>query len=185
MRIETASVDDAPGIAAVHLSSLRASHEPLLPDRAAHLVVDAADVEGRARSWRSWIERSRVSTFVARVDGEVQGFSTLHPMPGEPSQRSTAELSALFVAESHWRHGLGRRLCERTLTEARERGFSEVVLWVLEVNDRARRFYELMGFRPDGETRVFLEVASGPLLELRYRRSTTRRSESTASKAIG
>jgi RimJ/RimL family protein N-acetyltransferase len=41
------------------------------------------------------------------------------------------------------------------------------VLWVLEDNSRARRFYERGGWRPDGTTRV--EKLSGePVPQLRY-----------------
>jgi RimJ/RimL family protein N-acetyltransferase len=43
------------------------------------------------------------------------------------------------------------------------------VLWVLEANERARRFYERGGWKADGETRV--EAISGqPVPQVRYRR---------------
>ena len=58
------------------------------------------------------------------------------------------------------------------VTEARTRGYTEVVLWVLESNERALRFYDSLGFRPDGETRVFLERSDESMLEVRYWRAT-------------
>jgi ribosomal protein S18 acetylase RimI-like enzyme len=36
--------------------------------------------------------------------------------------------------------------------DLRSRGFRTATLWVLESNDRARRFYELAGWKPDGTT---------------------------------
>jgi ribosomal protein S18 acetylase RimI-like enzyme len=48
----------------------------------------------------------------------------------------------------------------------RARGYREVVLWVLEDNTEARRFYEAMGFHVDG---AFKMVELGkPLKAIRY-----------------
>lgn len=45
-------------------------------------------------------------------------------------------------------------------------GFGRIVLWVFEGNDRARRFYEAMGYTPDGATKI-IEVGA-PLPAVRY-----------------
>lgn len=47
--------------------------------------------------------------------------------------------------------------------------FSDVTLWVLDSNERARRFYELAGFAPDGATKEEV-MARTPVKEVRYRR---------------
>jgi ribosomal protein S18 acetylase RimI-like enzyme len=36
--------------------------------------------------------------------------------------------------------------------DLRGRGFRTATLWVLESNDRTRRFYEKAGWKPDGAT---------------------------------
>ena len=48
------------------------------------------------------------------------------------------------------------------------RGFGRIVLWVFEGNDSARRFYEAMGYTPDGATKI-IEVGA-PLPAIRYSR---------------
>jgi ribosomal protein S18 acetylase RimI-like enzyme len=55
----------------------------------------------------------------------------------------------------------------RRLSDA---GFREATLWVLETNDRARRFYEAVGWSLDGQRRVD-ESYGFALAEVRYRRS--------------
>ena len=170
--IQSATVDDAAAITGVQVSSLRATYGDLLPEHLAHLVLDPPDEQHRPRSWRLWLKRSQVSTLVARVDGTLTGFCTLQPMPDASASGATGEIAAIYVLPSHWRRGLGRRLCEQILAEAHSRGFLQVVLWVLESNDRARSFYESLGFRPDGQKRVFLERSATALHELRYRRAT-------------
>ena len=177
--IRNAAVDDAEAIAAVHTASLQASYRPLIPDRIAHLVLDPPEVAPRVPGWRRCLERPRVSTtLVACEDDAVVGFSTLRSTPGGNTGGATGEIWALFVQPSHWRRGIGRLLCERSLADARARGFSGVDLWELESNERARRFFRSMGFRADGETRIFLEHAGISLRELRYRRTTPSAPES-------
>ena len=172
--IRNADVDDAEAIAAVHAAGLQASYRPLLPDRIAHLVLDPPEVAPRIPGWRRCLERPRVSTTVVACDNhEVAGFCTLRPRPGDNAAGATGEIWALFVRPSHWRRGIGRLLCERSLADARGQGFADVELWELESNARARQFCHAMGFRPAGETRIFLEHAGVALRELRYRRMTT------------
>ena len=81
------------------------------------------------------------------------------------------EVASFYVLPSEWRRGAGRRLGERAVADARTRGFSEVMVWVLETNARARSFYESLGFRPDGESKIFLERPYASWRELRYRRA--------------
>jgi hypothetical protein len=52
--------------------------------------------------------------------------------------------------------------------DLRGRGFRTATLWVLETNERTRRFYEIAGWKPDGTTaseRVDREMRS----TVRYR----------------
>jgi ribosomal protein S18 acetylase RimI-like enzyme len=54
------------------------------------------------------------------------------------------------------------------MADLRQRGYRAAVLWVLESNARARRFYEIAGWRSDGTIQT--ERSSGvELREMRYR----------------
>lgn len=182
--IRAASPDDASAVAGVHAESLRASAPDLLPAHLTPIVLPPAGAAPRARAWQRWIERERTSTFVSLTGATVTGFCTLHPAAddrragaagtgtaGTGHARGCGEIASFYVLPSEWRQGTGRRLGERTLAEACARGFDEVVLWVLETNARARRFYESLGFRPDGASKVFLERPYASWRELRYRRA--------------
>ena len=171
--IRSAGVDDAEAIAAVHTASLQASYRPLIPDRIAPLVLDPPEAAPRIPGWRRCLERPRVSTTLVACDNHaVVGFCTLRSTPGRGAGAATGEVWALFVRPSHWRRGIGRLLCERSLADARVQGFAGVETWELESNAAARRFFHALDFRPDGETRIFLEHAGVSLRELRYWRAT-------------
>jgi hypothetical protein len=65
-----------------------------------------------------------------------------------------AEIQAIYVDPDRFGRGIGRTLLGRAMDELRATGFRDVVLWVLEGNDRARRFYEAAGWRTDGGTKL-------------------------------
>ena len=75
---------------------------------------------------------------------------------------------ALHVRQSRWRQGAGRALHDTAVATLTARGFQVVTLWVLTGNDRARAFYEAMGWNHDGTARD--HVAWGiQVPEVRYR----------------
>ena len=55
------------------------------------------------------------------------------------------------------------------LEQLREIGGERAVLWVLEENARARRFYDRGGWSPDGATRVE-PIGGEPVPQVRYSR---------------
>jgi GNAT superfamily N-acetyltransferase len=63
-------------------------------------------------------------------------------------------LDGLYVRSEHWGSGLGRTLHDEVLGRLRAAGSARCHLWVLEHNDRARRFYEHRGWHENGDTRV-------------------------------
>jgi putative acetyltransferase len=92
--------------------------------------------------------------FVARRDGEVLGGAGIAPLEGGPGD--TCELRKMYLVAGVRGSGLGRRLLERCLDEARSLGYARCYLETLDGMDDARRLYERAGFEaldgPLGET---------------------------------
>jgi ribosomal protein S18 acetylase RimI-like enzyme len=84
---------------------------------------------------------------VAEIDGAIVGYANLHERDG------AAHLSYLFVDPAYQRRGIGTRLMERALDEARRRGHLRVTLGTAVLNRPARRFYERAGWRDTGGRR--------------------------------
>ena len=63
--------------------------------------------------------------------------------------------------------GYGRHLLKQCTEELNRLGFQKILLWVLEDNQRARRFYEKNGFRCSGEYRNDV-IGGKPLREVLY-----------------
>jgi ribosomal protein S18 acetylase RimI-like enzyme len=89
--------------------------------------------------------------------------------PGdEPPDHGPAELYAIYVVPSRWSTGAGSALLDGVLALAAQSGYTDISLWVLEANARARRFYERVGFALTGESAVLSRLDG--VLQVRYRR---------------
>lgn len=82
--------------------------------------------------------------WLARVDGNACGCVALLPL-GQPG---AAELRRLFVRRDQRGAGLGRRLVERVIDEARRAGHSRVLLHTLPSMRAAHALYLALGFQP-------------------------------------
>lgn len=122
----------------------------------------------RTEAWRTQLASDDARhTFVAERERAI-GFVTVGPAE-EPQLAGIGKLFALYLEPDVIGRGVGRALCERGVVELRAGGFAEAILWVLEENERARRFYERAGWSFDGARND--HVRDGQLRhELRYRR---------------
>ena len=83
----------------------------------------------------------------------------------DQDKQDAFELWGIYIEPLMKRQGIGSILVDYCERKAVERGFSETCLWVLEENNDGRRFYEKLGYAPDGATKriEFLSVT-----EIRY-----------------
>jgi GNAT superfamily N-acetyltransferase len=134
-----------------------------MPDEA----IESFDVAVRKRLWREWFDQPWPgnAVFVAEHDGHVVGFA--HTGPCREEARA-AELYAIYVLPTSWGTGAGRALIQRTEESMRFSGFDEAILWVLEGNERAERFYRAAGWELDG--RKVDQFQGAEVAELRYRK---------------
>jgi len=79
---------------------------------------------------------------VARVDGEPIGCVALRAIDAE-----TCELKRLFVRPAHRGGGVGLRLLESAVAEARRLGYRRLRLDTIPEMGRAQELYERFGFR--------------------------------------
>ncbi len=159
--IRQARVADAEAIARVHVESWRGAYRGLLPDE----VLAGLSVERRRAQWEQFVGDPASRVLVAEDEGAVVGFVYVGPSRDEPG---AAELYAIYLDPARWDRGLGRELMERGVEAMRELGYAEATLWVLDTNERARRFYDAAGWRLDGAEKT--EEIGQPVTEVRYRR---------------
>ena len=129
--------DEIRGKAFVHWKSWQESYRGMV-DQGYLDRMTLAQTEEKAFRWRDNI-------LVAKDGERVVGFVGYGPASGE---EGTGEIFALYVLEEYQRRGIGYALMREALS--RLEGCRVVVLWALKENDKAIRFYERVGFLPDG-----------------------------------
>jgi ribosomal protein S18 acetylase RimI-like enzyme len=63
-------------------------------------------------------------------------------------------ISMVFVAPDRWRQGIGARLLEALVTEARARGYGRVQLWTDTGNHQAQALFQRAGLRRTGREKL-------------------------------
>lgn len=86
-------------------------------------------------------------------DGIVRGMARWREADWEDGTECI-QLDELYVDAFFHGLGIGTAFMKKGIEEAQTREIKRIYLWVLEKNQKARRFYEGFGFRPDGSRRL-------------------------------
>jgi GNAT superfamily N-acetyltransferase len=159
--VRAATAGDAVAIINVRMDSWRPTYGPYLPSR----VWDEVDREAVAGRFAGRIAAGAIQALVAEVGGVVQAYAMYGPARDDDLSEA-GEIQALYAHPDHWSTGLGRALLPAAIDGLAVR---PIVLWVLENNARARRFYEIAGFRADGARKLADLLGGVQLPEIRYR----------------
>lgn len=127
--------DDAETLFAIHRESAMAAYAQIFPpDRYAF-----PDEEMR-RHWDAALRETETEVVIAEREGTPVGFATVSP----------GWLRNFFVVPDEWGQGVAPAIHDEAVRLLDTMG-AGARLWVLEANERARRFYERNGWQPDGE----------------------------------
>jgi [ribosomal protein S18]-alanine N-acetyltransferase len=98
---------------------------------------------------------------VAESDRKIVGYAGLLAAGGQ------ADVLTIAVAAARWGQGIGSRLLDRLLAEARSRGATEVFLEVRADNSRAQRLYQWRGFTEVGIRRGYYQPSGTDAIVMR------------------
>jgi ribosomal protein S18 acetylase RimI-like enzyme len=140
--VRSAAPADLYGTALARLASWRGAFTGLVPQD----FLDSMDPAAIASSWSDSIAAGRSRLYVAAAGEAIVGYAGLGPERDEAAPAGTGELYALFVHPDWWGTGAGHALTAAALADLRAAGCTQVWLWVLEANKRARAFYQRYGF---------------------------------------
>jgi GNAT superfamily N-acetyltransferase len=167
--IRSAVPADAEGVAAVHVASWQGAYRGVFPDE----VLDGPDLlADRLRLWQRLFGEPgprEVNLVAEDPGGRVVGLLHGRPSRDDDAGPDTGEVIAIYALPTEWGTGVGRELMAAAVDGLRAAGYTAATLWVLASNARARRFYELAGWAPDGAEKDDV-MAGTTIREVRYRR---------------
>lgn len=163
--VRLAQVEDAAQIAEVHVLTWQCAYKGQIPDS----YLNSLSIEKRTEGWREQLKNPEkgIHTFVAEVDGRVVGWCTAGVNDDEDVSKETGRIFGIYVHPSFIGKGLKSKLMESALNQLREDGYTKATLWVLDTNEKARKWYQDKGWEIEGKTKV--DVRDGfELHETRY-----------------
>ena len=121
--------------------------ETLFREYAANLDVDLCfqNFEAELASLPGEYAAPGGHLLLAFVGAELAGCGALRPLT-DSDYANACEMKRLYVRPGFRRFGLGRKLAEAVLDEARRAGYSHILLDTLDEMETARELYASLGF---------------------------------------
>ena len=158
MKIERVSKQTAPAAGHIYALSWKTGYKDLiLGDYLDKLSSD---------NWTKRFENSVYKDFILEDNGKYVAASSVAPARDE-NMRGWGEIVSIYVLPEYFRCGYGKILFNHDVAQLKEDGYTNIYLWVLEENHRARNFYKAMGFAPNGD-RSEIIIGGKKLTEVRY-----------------
>jgi GNAT superfamily N-acetyltransferase len=154
IKLREARVGDEPAVADIHVRAWQEAYRGLIPDE----FLDELDPADRAATYTFEADfPDAPTTLVAVQEGEdcgevILGFATFC-RSRDADAPDHGEVVALYVDPDRYEGGVGRMLMREARRRLWEGGYTDALLWVLDGNDRAARFYEREGWAADGARR--------------------------------
>lgn len=164
--IRPAVPEEAQTLAALHVRTWQEAYAALLPEEYLRSLTPSQ----RLPMWQLILDSpDRVAIFVAVVEDKLVGFSCGGVSNDNDAGASTGEMWSIYLLQEFWNKGIGRELHDFLIEELAKRGFEDAALWVMESNERTRRWYERQGWTLDGSQRT-VELWGTMVPEVRYGR---------------
>ncbi|MFL5590179.1 MAG: GNAT family N-acetyltransferase, partial [Ktedonobacteraceae bacterium] len=142
MIIRQATLEDAAGIAKVHVDTWRTTYRGIVPEE----YLANMSYEESEKRWAGRLSDSEGKTciYVAEDEaGHIVGFVSGGPdRDNDPVYKG--ELYAIYILQAHYGEGIGRLLTLALVEGLLQMGLDSMILWVFAVNP-ARHFYEALG----------------------------------------
>ncbi len=150
--IRGATPSDALGIAKVHVLTWQSAYKGLIPDS----YLQTLSISNRTENWTKQLEKPANGTcyFVAELEGEILGFSTVGKTGDRDLSSDVGELYAIYVLPDKQGSGIGSALLEVALDFLKNENFKSATLWVLEANHTSRGWYVSRGWQLEGGFKI-------------------------------
>lgn len=166
MLIREATISDAFSIAKVHIDSWLTTYKGIVSDD----YLNSLSYSQKEKAWVNIINDAQKNTkyiYVAHDDNNgIIGFTSFG-IERESDTTFKGEIYAIYIIKQYQNKGIGKLLFNSAIKKLNELNIHSMLIWALEENKQACRFYELIGGRKVKERYIdignetFKEVAFG------------------------
>lgn len=131
------STDNKLSISKIYAESWKYAYRGMIPQD----YLDSIS-EGQ---WVSYLTNPDRKTLLCLENDIMIGTSSFSNSRSEQFE-GWGEIISIYLLPEYIGKGYGKQLIEFAVLELKKLGYSNIFLWVLEENSKARRFYEKAGF---------------------------------------
>ena len=165
--IREAQLGDVPAIALVSYETWPDTYRGMISEE----KINSRTIETITEPWRQILSLPlpRGCTLVAFRNEAIVAYSRFYPSRDiDDDQDEVATIGSIYVLPAFQQQGVGRALMHGIVATAKNQGFIEVTLHVLAANERARKFYEYLGWEQDLNP-IIENTDEDPTPKVRYR----------------
>ena len=138
--IRKAVLEDAEGIANVHVESWRTTYSGIVKDS----IIAGLDVGRRTELWKSNITLEGNIVLVIVKGGKIIGFACGSEVKEDEYPEYDGDVTSVYLYKEEQGNGYGKQLLDALFKEFHHVGFRNAIVKVLDQND-SRYFYERLG----------------------------------------
>lgn len=160
MFIRKATIEDALGIAKVHVDSWRTTYKGIVPD----VYLESLSYDEKEKMWKQGTIVNNV--YVAEnMKGQIIGFSVGGKERTEKHESYIGELYAIYLLKEYQGKGVGKLLVQSVIADLLVQNLNSMLIWALKENP-ACDFYKAIGGMEIGTQDI--EIAGKKLKEVAY-----------------
>lgn len=162
MRIERVTKETAIQASYIYAMSWKVGYKGIIPQP----YLDALPLDRWADKLGNTGHESLRADYMVWDNGKFVATASICRARDE-QYKGWGEIMSIYVLPEEFGKGYGSSLFSYASEQLKENGYGDIYLWVLEENQRARSFYEKMGFRANGD-RIYQNIGGKDCAELRY-----------------
>lgn len=134
--------DDRNAVSRIYEESWKFAYHGIIPQNYLDSIPSG--------NWAAHLDQNGMHTLVMLEQGEMIGTSS-YCASRSADFAEYGEIVSIYLRPQYMGKGYGKKLMDAVIAQLVKLGYSAVFLWVLEENQRARRFYEKAGFVLSGK----------------------------------
>ena len=152
--IRTIKYEDIEQIVDINIKAWKKEYKGIIDDD----ILNNLNKQEKIEKWKKNYNKGNV--IVAEESGTILGYCRYDDSTVYKNTDIDSEIIAIYVDCDKLGNGIGRRLVEYVKNDLKNKNKAKMVIWCLEKNQNARKFYEKIGgnlisdekyFEKDGE----------------------------------
>lgn len=137
--IRTIKYEDIEQIVDINIKAWKKEYKGIIDDE----ILNNLNRQEKIKKWKKSYNKGNV--IVAEESGTILGYCRYDDSTVYKNTDIDSEIIAIYVDCDKLGNGIGRKLVEYVKNDLKNKNKAKMVIWCLEKNQNARKFYEKIG----------------------------------------